>query len=302
MGDDGRVSLLTEIQAAATDPSYPLSDMLRKCQILASRLRHEPLKEWVNHELAGYPNDESLPDYRGAIVGEVKADLAGFMGASAKNVGVPLTNLPEDYRERMAQFKFFQGVAMLEGIVADARRTGETRVISPFSSELAALTPVWQNYQTISMWVEVPVASVTGILDAVRTRALAFTLEIEAENPDAGEATPGGAPPVPLARADIIFNTTIYGGNVAVGTNATVNVTPGDLGSLLAYLEAQGVAAEDRAELEAALKADKGTLGERVKGWLGEMAAKSVSVGGAVAEKAAIGVIAAAVLRYLGIG
>jgi hypothetical protein len=295
------MSLLTEIQAAATDPTHSTADMLRKCQILAHRLRHDPFKEWVAHELTGYPTDESLPDYRGAIVGEVKADLLGFMGASAKNVGVPLTNLPEDYRERMAQFKFFQGVAMLEGIVADAARTGETRVMSPFSSELAALTPVWKNYQTISMWVEVPVASVTGILDQVRTRALAFTLEIETANPDAGEATPGGAPPVPVAQTDVIYNTVILGGNVAVGPSATVQVVQGDLGSLMAYLEAQGVAAEDRKALGAALEADKG-LGSRVKGWLGEMAAKTVSVGGAVAEKASIGVITAAVLKFLGVG
>jgi hypothetical protein len=135
----------------------------------------------------------------------------------------------------------------------------------------------------------------------VRSKALEFTLEIEVENPEAGEATPGGAPPVPLARADIIFNTTIYGGNVAVGTNPTVQVVQGDLGSLMTYLEAQSVEQADRAALEAALAEDKGTLGERVKGWLGEMAAKTVSVSGAVAEKAAIGVIAAAVLKYLGI-
>ncbi len=69
----------------------------------------------------------------------------------------------------------------------------------------------------------------------------------------------------------------------------------------MAYLEAQGVEAEDRKELEAALDADEG-LGERVKGWLGEMAAKTVSVGGAVAEKASIAVITAAVLKFLGVG
>jgi AbiTii len=300
MRDHGRVSLLADIQNAATDPSRSLSDLLRMCQILAFRLRHEPFKAWVSHELGGYPDDERLPDYRGAIVGEIMADLLGFGGA-ASSIGVPLTNIPEEIRERAVQFKFFQGVAMLEGIVADAARTGETRIRSPFSTELAALTPVWKGYQTIAMWLEVPVASIVGILDAVRTRALAFTLEIEAENPEAGTTTTT-EPPVPLVRIDNIFNTAIYGGNVAVGPGAQVKVTPGDLGSLMAYLEAQGVIEADRRELETALAADNNSLGDRVKGWLGTMVAKTASFGATVAGNAAGGLIATAVLRYLGMG
>jgi len=295
------VSLLDDIQVAATDPSHSLSDLLRKSQILAFRLRHEPFREWVAHELNGYPDDAGLPDYRGSLRGEIKADLAGMFGRAAKNVAVPLTNIPEEVRDRAVQFKFYQGVAMLESLIGDARRTGETRVMSPFSAELAALTPVWQDYQTISMWLEVPIASVVGILDQVRSRALEFVLEIETENPEAG-ATATKDPPVPLARADAIFNTVIYGGQVALGPGATVSVTPGDLGSLMAYLDAQGVAKEDRAELEAALKADKNRLGQRVKGWLGEMAVKTASFGGGVAENAAGGLIAAAVIRFLGVG
>lgn len=38
-----------------------------------------------------------------------------------------------------------------------------------------------------------------------------------------------------------------------------------------------------------------------MKGWLGEMAVKTASFGAGVAENAAGGLVAAAVLRYLGI-
>ncbi|MDP9273014.1 MAG: hypothetical protein M3O93_05700 [Chloroflexota bacterium] len=172
--------------------------------------------------------------------------------------------------------------------------------MSPFSAELAALTPAWQTYQTIAMWKEVPVASVAGILDSVRSKALEFVLEIEAANPEAG-ATATTEPPVPLARADAIFNTVIYGGQVAIGSKATVNVSQGDLASLMAYLEAQGVAAADRAELEEALKADKNKLGPRVKACLGEKAVKAAGAGGRIGEGAAGGLIAAAVARFLGL-
>lgn len=136
------MTLLDEISAAATDPSQSLSDMLRKCQILASRLRHEPFKEWVIHELNGYPDEAALPIYRGSLRGEVKAHLVGAFGRSAKNVSVPLTSFPEQIRDRVTEFKFFQGVAMLESLIADARRTGdalrESRVGKPRISQVRA--------------------------------------------------------------------------------------------------------------------------------------------------------------------
>jgi hypothetical protein len=230
---------------------------------------------------------------------EIKADLSGPFGSGGKNVPVPISLFPVDMRDEVRRFEFYQAVATLASLIEGAKQSGQTSILSMFPVEISARMEIWQGYETMTMWLEVPIASVAGVLDQVRSRALEFVLEIEAENPGAG-ATATKEPPVPLTRADAIFNTVIYDSQVAIGPGATVNVTQGDLDSLMAFLEAQGVAVGDREALEAALEEDEG-LGEHVKGWLGEMAAKTVSVGGAVAEKAAIGVIAAAVLKYLGI-
>lgn len=302
MRDDGPVSLLTDIQAAAIDPSRSLSDLLRMCQILAARLRHEPFREWVRHELGGYPNDATLPTYRGPFEADLKADTHGAFGAEVRGVGVPDYAIPADVRASVKEMAFYQGVGTLENLVADAQRTAQLVVATQFPVDVAVLVKVIVDQQTVRMWKELPVAMVAGILDAVRSKALDFTLEIEAANPQAGEATTGSTPPVPVARTEAIFNTVILGGNVAVGPNATVQVVQGDLGSLMAYLETQGVAEADRRELEAALAADENTLGERVKGWLGAMVAKTASFGANVGANAAGGLIAAAVLRYLGMG
>lgn len=72
--------------------------------------------------------------------------------------------------------------------------------------------------------------------------------------------------------------------------------------SLMGYLGAQGVGKADQAQLETAPKDNKGKLEPGVKAWLGEMAVKTASSGGRIAEGAAGGLIAAGVLRYLGIG
>lgn len=252
----GSVNLLEDIQFAATDQSQTLPDLLRKCQILAFRLRHAPFKAWVGYELNGYPNEVTPPPYRMSLHGHLKADLSGPFGSSGKNVPVPLSLFPEAVRAEVDRFDFYQAVATLESLIDGAMRGGETRVMTMFPVEIYARMTIWQGYQTMTMWCEVPIASVVGVLDQVRSRALEFVLEIEAANPLAG-AAPTTEPPVPLARADAIFNTVIYGGQVAIGPGATIDVTPGDLESLMAYLQAHGVAKEDRIEFEAALEADE---------------------------------------------
>ena len=230
-----------------------------------------------------------MPRYRGPFQGEIKADTHGAFAAEVHNVGVPDWSIPAEFRDVAKELTFYQGVGALQSIIEDTRRTGETVVAMQFPVSVAVATKVVVDHQTVRMWKELPVAMVAGILDAVRSKALEFTLEIEAENPEAG-TTVTTEPPVPLGRADVIFNTVIYGGQVAIGPAASVTIAPGDLGSLMAYLEAQSVTAEDRRDLEAALAADGNSLGDRVKGWLGSMSAKTASFGASAAANATGGI------------
>jgi hypothetical protein len=301
------MTLLADIQAAAVDQTHSLSDLLRKCQILAFRLRHEPFKTWVSHELNGYPNDATLPPYRSSMRGEIKANLSGPFGSGGKNVPVPMSLIPADVRGQANRFDFHQGVAALESTVERAKAGGHGSIRSPFPVEAYAWMEIWEDHQTMSMWLEAPISSVVGVLDQVRSRALEFVLEIEAENPKAGDNAEG-EPPVSMARADVIFNTVILGGQVALGPNASVevSVTPGDLGSLLRYLEAQGVDRPDRNELAEAIRSDAAEggregPGKRVTAWLGRMTLKFATSGGRVGEGTAAALIAAAVARYVGL-
>ena len=58
------MGLLSEIQDAAVDGTFDLETLLRKCRVLATKLKHEELKNWVACELDGYPSDIPLPGYR----------------------------------------------------------------------------------------------------------------------------------------------------------------------------------------------------------------------------------------------
>jgi hypothetical protein len=47
------MTLLRDIQDAATGTDVPVATLLRKAQILAARLDHAPLREWASQELDG---------------------------------------------------------------------------------------------------------------------------------------------------------------------------------------------------------------------------------------------------------
>ena len=62
------------------------------------------------------------------------------------------------------------------------------------------------NMNCLSAWKHIPRGSIVSLIDVVRNRILKFVLEIEAENPEAGEA-PINSNPVSQDKVTHIFNT-----------------------------------------------------------------------------------------------
>jgi hypothetical protein len=110
------VSLLREIQNAAVDGSSDLETLLRKCRVLATRLKHEELRKWVSWELDGYPQDVPLPDYR-KHRGMCYGNFAGAYGRGVNNCPIPETAIPEDLREVMSHRYFREGVGAIKNLV-----------------------------------------------------------------------------------------------------------------------------------------------------------------------------------------
>ncbi len=92
------MSLLRDIQKAAIEPSTDLPTLLRMCKLLAARLGNEEFGLWVDCELNGYPNIESMPAYRILEVQSFGNFLGGF-NSRASNMPIPLGVLPENARE-----------------------------------------------------------------------------------------------------------------------------------------------------------------------------------------------------------
>jgi len=303
--------LLREIENAATSAETSLSVVLRKCKILAARLDHAPLSQWVDWELSGYPSIEVLPPYR-VHNAEVQGDFSGYFQSWMKNVSLPRTLIPEEHRDWLFTNHFTEGAAHYEALIA----TGQHMFINNWPSEVVALygqsSTFLPDYNMMAARKVVPVSQFVQMLDAIRNKVLGFVLDIERENPKAGEG-PVGAEPVPRERVTQIFTTNIYGGSnvwAAGGTDVTQSVTQiaaGDWMGLHEALTRIGLPEEEVDDLRIAIDEDSrsdtdlSSDASRVKGWLGRTTVNLASGALAVTgNDAAGGIIAGLVLAFLG--
>lgn len=303
------MTLLREIQNAAVDADTSVAVVLRKCKILAARLKHEPFKIWVEKELNGYPKDEDVPAYRILENLQSRGNFSGYGGSGMRAASIPPACVPEKFRQSVTKYTFRAGVALYESLLSD----NEENLQVPWSADLVAHISgnIYRYMNCMSAWMVIPRGAVVGMLDTVRNKVLSFALELETEAPDAGEGTTGTAL-VPDRVIGHVFNNYILGGSntIAAGSshftqNTISSVRTGDLQSLRAHLAEAGVSSEDVSELEEAIVSDgrpqdPSKLGPSTSGWIGKMVSKAAT--GAWDVTAAVGadLLTKAILLYYG--
>lgn len=274
------MTLLRDIQAAAIDDSASLAALLRRCLVLANRLKYPPLADWANKELEGYSADEELPSYRLAN-GQAKGDFLGVMHVQRNGTLIPPGSLAAEHRKFATELNFRGGVAEYESIV-DSARTGGMAVPWPGDLVLHYQSKLLPGWGMTAAYQTVPPGAIPGLLDAVRTRVLKLALELEKEDPEAGDAD------TDLARDTVerVVQATIFGDNntVAIMSPGAIvgnKISAGDFQSLATHLASLGLPANEIASLERAVIEDKETgavgPGPRVESWFGALAQKAAS-------------------------
>ncbi len=301
------MSLLREIQEGATG-TEPLASLLRKAKVLAARLDHQPLRDWVDWELNGYPSFDELPPYRQGGEVPVLGDFGGPFGSGQRNRPLPSWAIKDkDMRKALFEWHFTQGVAAYEDMLTRDQIAFEipwpSNVVAMYQHEFLDGLVLATARRVISA------PEIRQVLDAIRTRLLDLALEIERENPDAGEA-PVGQPAIPEERVSQVFNTTIYGGTnnvVTAGRDARQRIDvdvelAGRFDDVRNDLLAAGLSAGEVDELRDALMQDvasgaqNGQVGPATKSWLGGLAVRSAEAG----TSATAGIVSGIVLKLLG--
>lgn len=303
------MSLLRQIQSDAIDSATSISDILRKCKLLAAHLGNDEFNAWVEYELNGYRCKDDLPEYRVLNV-QSYGDFSGYGGSGAKNTIIPPSTIPKKYREYVTREYLMDPISYYESLITENTKTGNLKV--DWNADLLAYvsTKILRNMSCMSAWKLIPRGSINALLDTVRNRILSFVIDIETKAPHAGEV-PLNTRPVTDEQVSQAFNTIIVQGNVAnlasSGSQVIINVIPHDFSSLSQYLKSLGISESDLNDLKKAISEDahpsgQEKFGSKVGTWTGKMVSKAADGTWKVAISTAGSLLAKALSAYFGCG
>ncbi|WP_233605093.1 hypothetical protein [Corallococcus sp. AB030] len=301
------MTLLRKIMDAAISSDQPISDLLRNCKVLAVRIGSQDLSQWVERELNGYPDKESLPDYR-IVPTQSAGDFSGPFGSGLKNAPIPLLSIPETYHDFVSQAYLRDPVSVYVDLLGKEDGTLRLR----WNPNITAVVgrKIYQNMNCMVAWQLLPRGALVGIVDAVRNRVLNFALELEKMNPDAGEKS-GEAGVVSEKVVSHVFHTVVNGnvgniasGNQSVSQSADVKVAQGDVASLRSQLMGLGFERKDVDGLETAIVEDSKKGAKEIGGatwkWIGGALAKAGQGGLKLTAATASSVLSKMIAQYLG--
>ena len=180
--------LLAQIGRDALDDRVPLATTLRKCIALGAQARNDELRDWASKELDGY-RDGGVPSYRTIHVPLMIDGLTSTHAVRGQQIST--MDLPDFAQDVITEeLPLAQGVGDLQALVRNARAAGNTAVkMSPPGT--AELLTLWNHERQnsgggtiMSLYWDVNVARIEGVLDQIRTTLVRLVSEMRATMPD----------------------------------------------------------------------------------------------------------------------
>lgn len=305
------MSLLHEIQEAVVQEGSDLGSVLLKLRLLASRLGSDILEEWVRHESVGYPDGSVLPAYR--IVGvSYKGTFSGAFGSGIKNAKIPPYLIEKIAGDSWTNFEIRDSIAAVDDLVKSSSDGGSLGIDA---SNLILLLQgkVYEGYACNDINGTISRTSLAEIQQAVRSRILELTLELEKTIPAAALVT-FGAPGNEKTNTEMVqqisqqiiygdVTTAVAGGH---GANIAVAINERDTESFVKHLVSSGFPKSDATELAEILKAEEPTdavepFGQNAKNWIATNLIKAAEGTWSMGISAATSILTQAALKYYGL-
>jgi hypothetical protein len=217
------MTLLRQIQEELASSDVDVVAVLRKCKILARRLHSDQFAQWVDWELNGYPKDTDVPEYRTVHPVHYASFSNGYWSIQQQPISTLL--IDKEWRHLFEPFRYRAGIAAVKTLAA-TKGGGmlERNELRFLLKDKVVDLPCHQ------FWSQISDVELKQIVSAVTNRLLDFVMDIEAENPHAGEA-PTSEIPVPPERVQQLVQNYFHGpvGNIAQNSTsfsqtATLNV------------------------------------------------------------------------------
>jgi len=303
------MKLLNDIVDLLMNEAGSLNEALLKTKVLLHQIGQKELVGWVNSELTGYGQDETLPEYR-----EIRGRLYGHVSNgyyTHSNRVLPVTHLSKAQRRALEGGGMRQGLGVIEKMISDTK--GNNSLGRPLGPEVYGLLskPFEDGYHVQSAWSQIEISQVRQILTEVRSRLLDFILELQGEvgttvlEKDIKQMANNLDIPGMFGKAVFGDNTTIVVGNHN-NSQITNTLVKNDAKALADELRKHGVSDDDIRTLNAAIAEDPvpaaaGQYGSAVRGWMSRMLGKAVDGSWDVGVSVAGTLLASTLARYYGI-
>ena len=290
-------SIVIELQEMSSDENIPITKLIRKALIVASKLNLSDFMEWIEKEINGYDEVSEIPEYRN-VTGEVKS-FNPYNG-----IWVPLLwpNAPEGIYNR----KIGQKISEIEYNYKSADGT----IVVPFTQKQQQI--LIKNFNTPSPpYLIIHKAALAGILESVKDIILKWSLKLEKEGffgkdmifSEEEQEKAINNQQIRIKNFYGILGSTFTG---AVSQEINIDVKNNDLESLLKHLKLKGINSEDLEGLKQSIKIDpkpkqKDKFGGNVSKWIGNMIEKASSGTWNVGLNIAANILTNAIYSYYGL-
>ncbi len=290
-------SIVIELQEMSSDENIPITGLIRKALIVASKLNLSDFKKWIEKEINGYEEVSEIPEYRN-VTGEVKA-FNPYNG-----IWIPLLwpNAPEGIYNR----KIGQKISEIE---YNYKSTDGTIVV-PFTQKQQQILIKYFNTPS-PPYLIINKAALAGILESVKDIILKWSLKLEKEGIFGEDMVFSKEEQEKAINNQKIKIDNFYGilGSTFIGEvrqELNIDVKNNDLESLLKHLKLKGINNEDLENLKHSIKIDpkpkqKDKLGGNVSKWIGKMIEKASSGAWNVSLSIAVNILTNAICSYYGL-
>jgi len=290
-------SIVIELQEMSSDENVPITKLIRKALIVASKLNLSDFMKWIEKEINGYDEVSEIPEYRN-VTGEVKAINPN------NGIWIPLLwpNAPEGVYDR----KIKQKISEIEYNYKSA----DGILVVPFPQEQIQF--FIKNFNVPSPpYLIINKAALAGILESVKDIILKWSLKLEKEGIFGKDMIFSEYEKIRARNNQEIKIENFYGilGSTftgAVSQEINIDVQNNDLESLLKHLKLKGINSEDLEGLKQSIKIDpkpkqKDKLGENVSKWIGKMIEKASLGAWNVGLSIAANILTNAIYSYYGL-
>jgi len=290
-------SIVIELQKMSSDENVPITGLIRKALIVASKLNLSDFKKWIEKEINGYEEVSEIPEYRN-VTGEVKAINPN------NGIWIPLLwpNAPEGVYNR----KIKQKISEIEYNYKSA----DGILVVPFPQEQIQF--FIKNFKVPSPpYLIINKATLAGILESVKDIILKWSLKLEKEGIFGEGMVFSKEEQEKAINNQQIKIDNFYGilGSTFIGEvrqELNIAVKNNDLESLLKYLKSKGINSEDLEGLKQSIKIDpkpkqKDKFGRNVSKWIGKMIEKASSGAWNVGLNIAVNILTNAICSYYGL-